>query len=134
MKVRAVRDRLQDVRPTIVRTGTEEMLKFPVELGREYLVYGVASIFDPNSNFGFTQYELEDEFGRLLPFPAGLFEVTDARVSKYWLAQLSDEFFYLRTREFVDNIYLSDEIHDDLPGARAMLQQIKARLEAEAVD
>jgi len=40
----------------------------------------------------------------------------------------------MRPREFVCNVYLADDIHEDLPGARATLQEIKACLEAESFE
>lgn len=40
----------------------------------------------------------------------------------------------MRSCEFVDNVYLSGDNHEDLPGARATLQEIKAGPQAEGLE
>ncbi|MFL9583434.1 hypothetical protein [Stenotrophomonas sp. AB1(2024)] len=131
MKVRAVREHLEA--SIAVRTPSF-VGGFNVSIGKEYIVYTVDCSCDFGSFGDSTLYGLEDEYGRLVLYPAALFEVSDARVSRYWVAGYSQGAFFLRTQEFIDNIYLSDDIHEDLPGARATFREIKARFEAEAAD
>ncbi|HYQ49387.1 MAG TPA: hypothetical protein VES70_03045 [Pseudomonas sp.] len=130
MKVRALRIGM-DVSPSL---GTDRRREFPINVGHEYLVYTVACIFEKGEYHGLTPYGVEDEFGRLIPVPSWLFEIIDPRASRYWVVTSDEGSFYMRPREFVDNEYLSDDIHEDLPGARATLQEIKARLEAEGLE
>jgi len=128
MKVRAIKT-CMDVSPS---WGTDPRREFPIKIGHEYLVYTVACIFEKGEYQGLTLYGVEDEFGRLIPVPSGLFEITDPRASRFWLASSDEGSFYMRPRELIENVYLSDDIHEDLPGARATFQKIKVRLEAEA--
>lgn len=131
MKVRAVRDNLE----ASVAMGTPPAVAgFNVSIGKEYIVFTVDFSCDFGDLGDSTLYGLEDEYGRLMLYPAALFEVSDARVSRYWVAGYKRGSFHLRPQEFIDNIYLSDDIHEDLPGARATFREIKARLEAEAAD
>ncbi|MFK3847722.1 hypothetical protein [Stenotrophomonas sp. NPDC078853] len=134
MKVRAVRESLE---PSVAMRTPPSVVGFNVSLGKEYIVFTVDCSCDSGifGNFGdSTLYGLEDEYGRLMIYPAALFEVVDARVSRYWVAGYREGSFQLRPQEFIDNIYLSDDIHEDLPGARATFREIKARLEAEAAE
>lgn len=112
--------------------GTDPRRTFPVIVGLDYLVYTIACIYGEGEYSGLTLYGVEDEFGRLMSVPSSLFEITDARASRYWVASSDADSFYLCPREFVENVYLSDEIHEDVPGARAQFREIKAKLEAEA--
>ncbi len=114
--------------------GTDTRRAFPINVGHEYLVYTVACIFEKGEYHGLTLYGVEDEFGRLISVPSGLFEIIDPRASRFWVVSSDEGSFYMRPREFVDNEYLSDDIHEDLPGARATLQEIKVRLEAESLE
>lgn len=130
MKVRALKVSI-DVSPSL---GADRRREFPIKVGHEYLVFTVACIFEKGEYHGLTLFGVEDEFGRLIAVPSGLFEIIDPRVSRFWVASSDEGSFYLRPREFVDNVYLSDDIHEDLPGARATFREIKARLESEAAD
>jgi len=120
-----------DVSPSF---GTDRRREFPINVGHEYLVCTAACIFKKGEYHGLTLYGVEDEFGRLIPVRSGLFEITVPRASRFWVVTSDEGSFYMRPREFVCNVYLSDDIHEDLPGARAMLQEIKARLEAESFE
>lgn len=128
MKVRALRIDI-DVPSSL---GENRRREFPIKVGHEYVVYTVACIFQKGEYHGLTLYGVEDEFGRLIVVPSGVFEITDDRVSRFWVVTSDEGSFYMRPREFVDNVYLSDDIHEDLPGARATFREIKARFEAEA--
>lgn len=120
-----------DLSPSL---DTSQWREFPINVGHEYLVYTVACIFEKGEYQGLTLYGVEDEFGRLIPVPSGLFEITDPRASRLWVATSDEGSFYMRPREFIDNVYLSDDIHEDAPGARTTLQEIRTRLEAEALE
>lgn len=128
MKVRALRIDI-DVPSSL---GENRRREFPIKVGHEYVVYTVACIFQKGEYHGLTLYGVEDEFGRLIVVPSGVFEITDDRVSRFWVVTSDEGSFHMRPREFVDNVYLSDDIHEDLPGARATFREIKARFEAEA--
>lgn len=128
MKVRALRVGI-DVSPSF---GTDRWREFPIKVGYEYLVYTVTCIFEKGEYQGMTLYGVEDEFGRLIPVPSGLFEITDPSVSRYWVVTSDQGSFCMRPREFLENVYLSDDIHEDIPGARATFREIKARLAAES--
>ncbi|MFF2049628.1 MULTISPECIES: hypothetical protein [Stenotrophomonas] len=131
MKVRAVR---KNIEATVAMGAHPSLSRYEVSLGHEYIVFTVDCYYDSRKMERSILYGIEDEYGRLMLYPAALFEVTDARASKYWLAGYSDGSFYLRPQEFIDNVYLSDDIHEDLPGARAAFREIKARFESEAAE
>lgn len=130
MKVKALRIDMQ----VSSSLGGDQRREYPIKVGHEYVVYTVACIFEKGEYHGLTLYGVEDGFGRLIAVPSELFEIIDPRVSRFWVATSSADSFYMRPREFVDNVYLSDDIHEDLPGARATFREIKARLEAESAD
>lgn len=102
MKVRAVRKHIE---LPVVTGAPASPSSYEVALGQEYTVFTVDCYCDSREMEGSTLYGIKDEYGRLMLYPAALFEITDARASKYWLAGYSEGSFYLRHQEFVDNVY-----------------------------
>lgn len=129
MKVRVVGKYFEE----FIGAGTPASLsRCAVPQEKEYVVYTIDAYRDAeNSEFSIS-YGLEDRHGRLVLYSAEMFEITDARASRYWLTGYSGNSLYLRPREFVDDVYLIEDIYEDVPGARAKFREIKKRFESES--
>lgn len=102
-----------------------------ITVGREYLVYSIACI--PSSTFygKVVLYRIVDDFSRLVPAPACLFEITDRRVSRHWVVGYDNLSLSLLPKEFVDNPHLLEDVHDLDDKALSVFAMVKDALEAE---
>lgn len=82
--------------------GAHEVLNpaFQMTLRKEYLVFGVAFFYKSIIYGTVTLFEVEDDAGRCISTPSGLFQITDPRPSKWWIARQDEESFQLWPDEF----------------------------------
>ena len=100
-------------------------------VGKEYLVLGIVSIIGSPQYGNTALFEVVNDQGHLVLYPAILFEVTDARCSSYWrAAALEDGSVTLRPEELYREFF-----HDDLsegdPATREVFRATVDKLEAE---
>ncbi len=119
--------------------GQRMLLKVPSRLrptnrltvGKEYLVLGIVSIVDSPQYGNTALFEIVNDDGQLVRFPAALFSVADPRCSALWRAEVHrDGSVTLRPEELYREFF-----HDDLsegdPATRQALRTAIAKLEAE---
>jgi len=104
---------------------------FHVTIGREYVAMGLN--FSMNSNVHGTGVwvHLVTDFGNLAWAPVQLFDIIDARVSKYWIARQLDHVFTLWPESFYRQFY-HDDLLEGVPEVVNDFQRVRSLLEAEA--
>lgn len=87
MKVKCIENR-RDILPTETLKKHSSYDKFPLIIGKEYVVYALSEFDD------FVWYCLMDEECTTYPMwsPSMLFEISDRRLSRYWLFDLVDDY------------------------------------------
>lgn len=97
----------------------------------DYVVFSVSCLQRPGVFGRSVVYEIIDDFDRLMPVPACLFEIINSRPSKHWVVNLSEKAFSLELQEFVDNPFLSERILDRDEESLATFSVIREMLEEE---
>ncbi|HET7106538.1 MAG TPA: hypothetical protein VFI38_07000 [Candidatus Acidoferrum sp.] len=101
---------------------------FHIEVGKDYIVLGLA--FSAGSNIPFIS--VVGQYGKLGHAPLSLFEVIDARVSKYWEVRVMRNGVLV----FWPHSFFREFYHDDLselvPEVVADFDHVRAMMEAEA--
>ena len=131
MKIKALSSTLHEEQKKLAGIDINYSPRWQITVDKEYLVIEIG-INPASSVYGqATMYTIVDDFGKLVPAPSLLFEVTHSDVPSCWKAQSSGLIFSLRPKEFVDDPYLSEKILDREPEAIAVLNNIIAQIEAE---
>lgn len=105
--------------------------RFQVTADNEYLILGISFIPDPTVFGNTCLYMIEDDAGRCVSLPSVLFDITDPRVSRYWIARPNGEFGVTLWPEEFYEAYFHDRVTDYEPEASAAFRDTVARLEAE---
>ncbi len=78
-------------------------VQYRITLNKEYVVLGIShSIGKPTVNF----WIKDDPGNYIVPTPRELFEVTDQKVSSYWIVKLEDDKILISAKEFLDPSFL----------------------------
>lgn len=105
--------------------------QFQVTSSKEYLILGISFIPDSTVYGNSCLYMIQDDAGRCVSVPSALFDITDPRVSQYWVARSNGKFgVTLWPEEFYEE-YFHDRVTDSEPEALATLRTTVGRLEAE---
>jgi hypothetical protein len=114
-------------------SGFHEDTKFPLQLNKEYQVYGF-TIF-----LGHVWYYLSDEHFTYYPRwnPSPLFEVTDGRLSKYWVFGYDREIagggrMIVAFPEWANDPYYYDALSDGEKDAVEIFLKYKKLMDAES--
>jgi hypothetical protein len=116
------------------QSGFREDTKFAVELNKEYQVYGFTLFL------GHIWYYLCDEHFTYYPRwnPAPLFEVTDGRLSKYWVfgydRGVSKPRVIVAFPEWANDPYYYDKLSDGQKAAVEVFRNYKRLLDTEFSD
>lgn len=129
MRIRCKTNRAADLSPEIrallARTSTYEV--WPLEVGREFLVYGVW--FDKGLPGAYI--DIGNDYPYPVPLP--LFEITDPRLSDNFYAQYIEAdgeiYFNIVFKEWANDEYFYDKLTDDMPAEKILWNQFKASLE-----
>ncbi len=105
--------------------------QFQVTAGKEYLILGISFIPDSAVFGNSCLYTIQDDAGRCVSLPSALFDVTDPRVSRYWVARSNGQFGVTLWPEEFYEAYFHDRVTDNEPEASAALRATVGRLEAE---
>jgi hypothetical protein len=104
------------------KPGAQE---FPVEIGREYLAFGLrlwgAGVW----------VDIEVDAGYLVSVPLGLFEVVDAKVSETWTIRLHDDGDVALMPEPFHAEFFHDDLIEGVAAARIAFNEVKRQLLAE---
>jgi hypothetical protein len=104
-----------------------ERSDYDLDLLREYVALGVG-YWD-----GIAWAEIATDGGWLLSVPLFLFEVTDARASRYWEIRYETNSMRLWPSSFYKPTFNS-ELADDIPEAVEQFQKVRRLIEAEALN
>jgi hypothetical protein len=131
MKIKCKNRELTEEQRAILKAPSRFSPTHALTLGKEYLVLGIVSIIDSPQYGNTALFEVVNDDGQFVLFPAVLFEVTDARCSSYWKAAVyGGGSVALRPEEFCREFF-----HDDLsegdPATRQVFQTIVTKLETE---
>jgi hypothetical protein len=104
---------------------------FHVSRGRSYLVFGLHfAVGRPPLGTG-AYFQVASDFGHLGLVPAVLFDLTDPRVSGYWVAAFGEDGeLVLEHPDFSDKYFL-DDLSEDRSNARAVFERVRQSLEDE---
>lgn len=131
MKVRCIATSLtapqkEQLRITHAVTADHQLI-----VGSSYLVLGITFMMPVEPHGGGVRYEILNDFGNCIGIPACLFEIEDARCSRYWLARHKPNGALLIWPEE----FFADYFHDDLSeGERDAVdayQHVVARMQSE---
>ena len=131
MRVKAIATKLGDAMRAECGMDSSYAPEWQITVGMEYVVFSVGCVPDSDAYGKATLYRIVDDFERLIPVPACLFDIIDPKVSKYWLADYQGIYFSLKPKEFIDNPFLTEEILDREEAAVNLFQEIQDRFERE---
>lgn len=135
MKIKCIATSLTEQKQDISESNALEQKEWHVELGKEYLVFGMSVVdsFLGNKNCVLVEI-ITSPLGYISSTPLSLFEILDSRVSKYWEYRKSN----LEGITFWPSLFYQDFFHDDLsdgePDVVAQFRKLKTLLEAEYPD
>ena len=133
MRVRCVATSLTSQQKALLRITTAATPEYQIIPGNTYLVLGITFIHPTAPHGGGIRYEILNDFGNCLGIPACLFEIEDARCSRYWLSrQNSDNALVLWPEAFLAD-YFHDDLSEGIAGAvdafRRVVNQLKGEFE-----
>jgi hypothetical protein len=82
MKVKVIKLEIKNIDKSVINSKMEDFLN----IGDEYTVYAVTV----QNTMTYVQIYIDN---KLISIPLELFEIIDARVSKYWLVSYTDSIF-----------------------------------------
>ena len=110
MKVKCIGTRLSNEQARQIQDRDGAKVDYQLTVGNEYLVLGITMVIPNEPVGGGVQYQILNDYGGCRIVPAGLFEIVDNRVSKYWRARYDEDgALMLWPDEF-----FSEFFHDDL--------------------
>jgi len=117
----------------MMKIGPYPGQSFGVTIGKEYLVVGLS--FEINSYAGTgVCVNIVSDGGYFVTVPLCLFEVLDARASRYWrIRRWEDGITSLWPESFYAPFYVDDH-NEDVPEVRADFKKVYSQLEAEAAE
>lgn len=129
MKVIPIALELTDEQKAYLNSKTKSV--YQLTLAKEYIVYAI--YFVPDSVTDLTTYLVLDDFNKLIPVPACLFDVADSRSSRYWHANYDRDRFSLslEPKEFIADPYLSEHVLDRDPQAWEVFLDVMDRMSNE---
>ena len=131
MRIKCTSPELTEEQRALLNAPSRFRPNHRLTVGKEYLVLGIVSIIGSPQYGNTALFEVVNDQGHLVLYPAILFEVTDARCSSYWrAAALEDGSVTLRPEELYREFF-----HDDLsegdPATREVFRATVDKLEAE---
>lgn len=119
MKVKVIKLEIKNIDKSVINSKMEDFLN----IGDEYTVYAVTV----QNTMTYVQIYIDN---KLISIPLELFEIIDARVSKYWLVSYTDS-----TTRFWPNEFYKEFFHDDLfeemPEILSKFIDVKNKIERE---
>jgi hypothetical protein len=99
---------------------------YDLDLLREYVVLGISF------RSGIAWAEIATDGGWLLPVPLFLFEITDARSSRYWEVRIDEQGMSLWPSRFYE-LTFNSKLADDEPTTVEAFREIRQLIEQEAL-
>lgn len=130
MKVIPVQNSLTESQKTDLGIDPKNTFEWQITLGKTYEVISLRNILNSSFYGNSVLFEIEDDYGRLLPVPSCLFTIGDSTISKYWRATNEGAIFSLEPKEFVDDPSLTERILDRDPEALNIFEEIKSKLKS----
>lgn len=120
-------------REWVTESGAMKCSPMPMlTAGKRYLVLGLQFIESYDGLKGQTLLEVEDDAGRCLSAPLGVFRLEDGRVSRHWVASVSAGGSLLLWPEEMMVPFFHDDLSEGRPVAQALFRALKVRLAGEA--
>ncbi|MDE1464947.1 hypothetical protein [Spartinivicinus poritis] len=131
MKVVARQTQLSESQKKSLGIPESNQTRWQITEGKTYLVISLGNA--PGSSFygNSMLYDIEDDFGKLIPIPADLFEIIDPTPSKYWQVKVDGIKLSFDLIDFIKDPGLSEKILDREVDALLAFDEIKKKLEAE---
>ena len=107
--------------------------RYQVTIDKIYLVLGI-SFFVRSSVFGnCCLFTIQDDAGRPVSIPSVMVEITDDRISRFWLAKACDELgLTLWPQEFYKDFF-HDRVTDGKQDELGIFKAVIGKLEAEFI-
>ena len=131
MRVKAIATKVDEVMRSAYGMNPSYESEWQVTVGKEYVVFSVECVPDSEVYGKVTLYRIIDDYDRLMPAPAWLFQIIDHKVSKYWLADYQGIYFSLNPKEFIDNPFLTEEILDRDVAAVNLFKELQNKFNLE---
>jgi len=131
MKIKCTNRELTEEQRALLKAPSRFRPIHALTLGKEYLVLGLVNIIDSPQYGNTALFEIVNDGGQLVLFPAILFEVTDARCSAYWRAAVSGDGSVTLRPEELCREFFHDDLSEGDPATREVFKATVAKLEAE---
>ena len=131
MRIRCINRELTEEQRGLLKAPSRFRPTHALTVGKEYLVLGIVSIIDSPQYGNTALFEIVNDGGQFVLFPAMLFEVTDARCSSYWRAAVSGDGSVTLRPEELYREFFHDDLSEGDPATREVFQATVAKLEAE---
>jgi hypothetical protein len=131
MRVKCKNRELTEEQRALLKAPSRFRPTHALTVGKEYLVLGIVSIIDSPQYGNTALFEIVNDDGQFVLFPAMLFEVTDARCSSYWRAAVSGDGSVTLRPEELYREFFHDDLSEGDPATRQVFQAMVAKLEAE---
>lgn len=121
MRVRCLAATLSEEHRAKLRTTN--LTEYQLVVGGSYLVLGITMMITGEPHGGGVHYQILNDSGAIRSIPSMLFEIEDARCSRYWVAQARENGALLLWPEE----FFIEYFHDDLSeGIREAVVKFKA--------
>lgn len=132
MKVRCLNNFLREDQRVAIGLPQGESIKHAITLGSEYIVLGL-SVKPPGSRNGSGLFvEIANDWGQCRGISISLFEIVDARCSKYWIVKSREDGTVLLWPEEFYKEYFLDDLIEGEPDACEIFQELVTRMNTEA--
>jgi hypothetical protein len=119
MKVKVIKLEIKNIDKSVINSKMEDFLN----IGDEYTVYAVTV----QNTMTYVQIYIDN---KLISIPLELFEIIDARVSKYWLVSYTDSTTRFWPNEFYQEFF-HDDLFEEMPEILSKFIYVKNKIERE---
>jgi hypothetical protein len=119
MKVKVIKLEIKNIDKSVINSKMEDFLN----IGDEYTVYAVTV----QNTMTYVQIYIDN---KLISIPLELFEIIDARVSKYWLVSYTDSTTRFWPNEFYQEFF-HDDLFEEMPEILSKFIDVKNKIERE---
>ena len=105
--------------------------RYQITVGKEYVVLGVSFLVGSEVYGNCSLFGIRDDAGRFVSMPTVLFDLSDPRPSRFWLARRSGKADLMLFPEEFYREYFHDDLSERDIETVAVFNGVMARLEAE---
>jgi hypothetical protein len=126
MKIKCIGTEITDEIANQFKVSRASRGNFDLKIDNIYKVYSVITLLDNNYYGACSEFEIEDDAGRLCSVPAYLFEVVDPMPSLGWVGIIDKGFVQFSYPELRIK-YFTEDLFDEEPEAVRVWSELRAR-------